>query len=253
MSSENPTPEPEATDGAPTPPPADPSETKTSQEQDAAIEKQDDQEPVVTQDKGKAVADDEPETAEQKDAAEAWQAVFSPEANAWYFWNAKTNQTTWENPRDAASSSSGDAAAGTSTSETSSSSATAQPPLPSEPAATGELPPIDPDLAWLDPSAARGSSTNAQAARFNARTGRFQVDPKFTPDRISDYQRSHRQQEAYYDVKGWEQQLEGKGLKRAGDEEAEGSRKRPSSRQVEKFKQQKQEKKKKKLTSWLAN
>lgn len=78
-------------------------------------------------------------------------------------------------------------------------------------------------------------------------------------------------------MKGWEQQLEGKGLKRAGDEEAEGSRKRPSSRQVEKFKQQKQaspfrtsskrifstdlgfrverfqEKKKKKLTSWLAN
>jgi hypothetical protein len=78
-------------------------------------------------------------------------------------------------------------------------------------------------------------------------------------------------------VKGWEQQLEGKGLKRAGEdaEDAEGSRKRPSSKQVEKFKQQKQvrsrlisarfswmltevscslqEKKKKKLTSWLAN
>lgn len=79
MSSENPTPEPEATDGAPTPPPADPSETKTSQEQETDTEKQDDQEPVVTQDKGKAVADDKPETAEQEDAAEAWQAVFSPE------------------------------------------------------------------------------------------------------------------------------------------------------------------------------
>ncbi|GAA5967291.1 hypothetical protein JCM3765_005592 [Sporobolomyces pararoseus] len=205
----------------------------------------------AVQSDGDKKGEDNPSNAE-----DGWQAIFSPEgarANAWYFWNAKTNETTWENPKESKKS---EAESASSTTDPSTSSV--QPPLPTEPSTSSEgLPPIDPDLAWLDPSAARGSSstTGAQSARFNARTGRFQVDPKFTPDRISDYQRSHRQQEAYYDVKGWEQQLEGKGLKRAGEEteDAEGSRKRPSSKQVEKFKQQKQEKKKKKLTSWLAN
>ncbi|GAA5988363.1 hypothetical protein JCM5350_004414 [Sporobolomyces pararoseus] len=202
--------------------------------------------------------EDEKEAESPSNAGDGWQAVFSPEANAWYFWNSKTNETTWENPKQSKKAQAESASTSVPTTEPSTSSAP-QPPLPSEEPTTSDgLPPIDPDLAWLDPSAAaRGgsSTTSAQSARFNARTGRFQVDSKLTPDRISDYQRSHRQQEAYYDVKGWEQQLEGKGLKRGGDESenAEGSRKRPSSKQVEKFKQQKQEKKKKKLTSWLAN
>lgn len=38
-----------------------------------------------------------------------------------------------------------------------------------------------------------------------------------TPDRISEYKRGERQQEAYYDTKGWMDSLEGKGLKRSGE------------------------------------
>ncbi|GAA5940485.1 WW domain-containing protein [Sporobolomyces koalae] len=198
-------------------------------------------------------ADDD--TVEPSSEPDPWQAVFSPEANGWYFWNSKTNETTWTNPRDPTTASTPSTAP--------------HPPLPTEeptdsqqpPESSNALPPIDPDLAWLDPAAAaRGSSssTAAQTARFNARTGRFQVENHhLTPDRISDYQRSNRQQEAYYDVKGWEQQLDGKGLKRSATDsnalDASETRKRPSSKQVEKFKQQKQDKKKKKLTSWLAN
>lgn len=57
-------------------------------------------------------------------------------------------------------------------------------------------------------------------------------------------------------VQGWEQQLAGRGLKRAGagepaQDDAEGAKRRPSAKQVDKFRQQKEEKKRKKLTSWL--
>ncbi|GAA6054525.1 hypothetical protein JCM3770_005829 [Rhodotorula araucariae] len=182
-------------------------------------------------------ADREPADSPQ----DAWQAVFSQDANAWYFWNAHTGETTWSNPRDAASSS--DAAAGPSA-------------APASAAATdpNALPEIDPDLVWLDPSlAARKSGVQgAQAARFNARTGRFTADPGLTPDRISQFQRGQRQQEAYYDVQGWEQQLAGRGIKRAGEpDEADDAKKRPSAKQVEKFRQQKEEKRRKKLNAWL--
>ncbi|GAA5913805.1 WW domain-containing protein [Sporobolomyces salmoneus] len=245
MSSKDPTPEPEAVD-------KQPNTSEPNLSSDTPDQAGNEEEQETTSRKAVETATG---TEEKDNEEDPWQAVFSPEANAWYFWNSKTNQTTWENPRQTSSTSS--SSADPSTSNEPSTASTSQPPLPSEP--SDAPPPIDPELAWLDPSAARasgsGSSMATQAARFNARTGRFQVDPKFTPDRISDYQRSHRQQEAYYDVKGWEQQLEGKGLKRTGEDEtgeAEGARKRPSSKQVEKFKQQKQEKKKKKLTSWLA-
>lgn len=70
-------------------------------------------------------------------------------------------------------------------------------------------------------------------ARFNSRTGRFQGDPTMNPDRISDFKRAERQQEAYYDTAGWQGSLEGKGLKRSGeDAEGGGRKKRPSAKEV---------------------
>ncbi|BGP18124.1 hypothetical protein JCM10213_004225 [Rhodosporidiobolus nylandii] len=202
-----------------------------------------------------AQAAEEDGQAEQKQSkeeepakADAWQAVFSAEANAWYFWNAETNETTWSNPREASAS------------ET-----TSAPPAEPEasPTAPDTLPEIDPELAWLDPAAAaRGGKSGGgaggltQAARFNARTGRFQADPAMNPDRISDFQRGQRQQEAYYDVAGWEQSLEGKGIKRAGVGSAageEGSKKRPSSKEIERFRKNKEDKKRKKLATWLGS
>jgi hypothetical protein len=105
-------------------------------------------------------------------------------ANAWYFWStsstrfaflpladlfltdSETQETTWSNPRDAAVNE-----------ETQ-----AEPPVASgSNGPVDELPEIDPDLAWLDPAAAARSKGSkalggvAQTARFNARTGRFQV------------------------------------------------------------------------------
>ncbi|GAA5841949.1 hypothetical protein JCM5353_004218 [Sporobolomyces roseus] len=192
----------------------------------------------------------EKDEVQEKDTGN-WQAVFSAEANAWYFWNSATNETTWTNPKEQKSQ-----AAQTTESTNLNESDPTTSAVHDGPTREA-LPPIDPDLAWLDPTAARatasGSGAGTQAARFNARTGRFQVDPKFTPDRISDFQRGHRQQEVYYDVKGWEHQLEGKGLKRSAEESEEGNSKRTTAKQVERFRKQKEEKKKKKLTAWLQN
>ncbi|GAA6014278.1 hypothetical protein JCM10207_005406 [Rhodosporidiobolus poonsookiae] len=185
------------------------------------------------------------EAKESGDKADSWQAAFSAEAHAWYFWNSETGETTWTNPRDPV------AVAGSSDEPASAADGGSTAPPESS---TSGLPPIDPDLAWLDPAAATRSSGGglAQAARFNARTGRFQGDPAMTPDRISDFQRGQRQQEAYYDVEGWEASLQGRGIKRGSPAEAD-DKKRPSSKQVEQFRRAKEDKKRKKLNAWLAS
>lgn len=94
----------------------------------------------------------------------------------------------------------------------------------------------------------------------------MQADPALNPDRISDYQRGRRQQEAYYDgtldslrrpgsvgcsllvvtpriaVAGWEASLASRPPKRQHEdaEDEDGKKKRPSAKQVEKFRQAKE-------------
>ncbi|GAA5919635.1 hypothetical protein JCM6882_006884 [Rhodosporidiobolus microsporus] len=187
------------------------------------------------------------EEAEETEKEDSWQAVFSPEANAWYFWNAETQETTWTNPRALAEEPAAQPEAGPSSAATSSKDVVPESGLPG----------IDPDLAWLDPSAAvrggKGAGGLTQTARFNARTGRFQGDPALNPDRISDFQRGHRQQEAYFDVEGWETSLNGQGLKRKVEASDDSAKKRPTTKQVDQFRRAKEDKKRKKLARWLGS
>ncbi|CEQ43184.1 SPOSA6832_05080, partial [Sporobolomyces salmonicolor] len=140
--------------------------------------------------------------------------------------DSETGQTTWKNPLESSSTPTVPAPAtdsATAAASAASTSEAAPAPAPADPTA---LPPIDPELAWLDPSAAaRTSSTGAQLARFNARTGRFQ--------------------------------LQGQGIKRSAEggdgEGGSATKKRPSSKQIEQFRKSKEEKKRKKLTSWLGS
>ncbi|KAL8287336.1 hypothetical protein RQP46_003788 [Phenoliferia psychrophenolica] len=175
--------------------------------------------------------------------ADGWQAVWSAEANAYYFWNQQKNLTTWENPL---------------ATPTASTSAT---PAQAGAAADGADPRtqvdyggIDPELAYLDPNLARSSTTSSAApsfqARFNSRTGRFQGDPTMNPDRISEYSRGERQQEVFYNTQAWQASLEGKGIKRAGEEAEGGKRKRVTAKDVERFKAKKLDKKKR-SQGWL--
>lgn len=149
--------------------------------------------------------------------------VISTSSNAYYFWNSKTSETTWENPISA-------------------SSTAAPPPLPAE---DDRFDGIDPDLAYLDPkySTATSSSSTSYAptfqARFNSRNGRFQGDPTMNPDRVSEFKRGERQQEAFYDTNSWTESLGGKGLRAArgigdqtNEEGVQTKAKRPTAKQV---------------------
>ncbi|KAF9078645.1 hypothetical protein BDP27DRAFT_1206603 [Rhodocollybia butyracea] len=181
-----------------------------------------------------------------------WQAIYSPQFNAYYFFNSETNETTWENPLvkdetplDPASASSLVAPA-----EEKDSSSLPHNALQAAAIAQG----IDPSLAYLDPSLVEpipGSSSVAYGAtaKFNARTGQFtRVDAR-DPTHLSEYERAKRMSEFYFDVNAWEQQ-KAQDQEEAAAEGNEKKRKRPSKKDLERFKEQKKQKKIAK-TAWL--
>ncbi|KAJ4490058.1 hypothetical protein J3R30DRAFT_3278447 [Lentinula aciculospora] len=187
-----------------------------------------------------------------------WQAIYSPQYNSYYFFNSETNDTTWENPLVALDSTTTNPALGSPVESSTSAieGASTAGALPSYNAlqAAAIAQGIDPSLAHLDPSLAGpvpGSSSGAYgaAAKFNARTGQFtRVDAR-DPSHLSEYERAKRMSEFYFDVNAWEKQ-------RAQDQEAEAvegnekKRKRPSKKDLERFKEQKKQKKIAK-TAWL--
>ncbi|KAJ7764561.1 hypothetical protein DFH07DRAFT_867248 [Mycena maculata] len=190
----------------------------------------------------------------------AWQAIFSPQYNAYYFYNSETQETTWTNPlqpepaAESAETTSSPAAEGSTTENP----GTAQPDssvphytvLQNAAIAQG----IDPHLAYLDPSLAASTSSADPAglpsfqAKFNARTGQFAAMDSRSPAHLSEYERAKRMSEVFFDVAAWEQNL---AQERAAEAEGgEKKRKRPSKKDLERFKQQKKLKKIAK-TAWL--
>ncbi|KAJ6613610.1 hypothetical protein B0H10DRAFT_2222114 [Mycena sp. CBHHK59/15] len=191
--------------------------------------------------------------------APAWQAIFSPQYNAYYFHNSETQETTWTNPlqppEPAASTSTVPAA------EPSTAAPEAMQPDASIPHYTALqqvaiAQGIDPHLAYLDPSLAAPTSAADPSglptfqAKFNARTGQFAAMDSRSPAHLSEYERAKRMSEVFFDVAAWEQNL---AQNQAAEAEGSGSdkkRKRPSKKDLERFKQQKKLKKIAK-TAWL--
>ncbi|KAG6898479.1 hypothetical protein C0993_006582 [Termitomyces sp. T159_Od127] len=181
-----------------------------------------------------------------------WQAVYSPQYNAYYFYNTETHQTTWDNPlvvEDPVSSSQ-DPVPSTSTMH-----ANPQSALEAAAIAAG----IDPSLAYLDPTlvaSVPGASTPSTSsgvppsftAKFNARTGQFTRPDARDPTHLSEHARAARMSEFYFDVNAWEDQLAQQGGSIMGSEGKK--RKRPSKKDLERFKEQKKQKKLAK-TAWL--
>lgn len=167
----------------------------------------------------------------------AWQAIYSPEYNAYYFYNTETQETTWTNPL-----ASSEPAASTSTSQESDAQ---------DPAALLSMDPryvamqqaaisqgIDPALAYLDPSlgssmpsASVGPDGVSFSAKFNARTGQFTRPDGRDPTHLSEYERMKRMSQFYFDVGAWEDQLSAQGGSIKGDE-AMKKRKRPSRKDL---------------------
>jgi hypothetical protein len=145
-----------------------------------------------------------------------WQAIWSPQHNAYYFHNLRTNETTWTNPL---ANNADASAAGPSSSSRFSAEAAAL--------AQG----IDPALAHLDPSLAAGPSNPAAftyTAKFNARTGAFARPDARDPSHVSEYERMKRMSEFYFDVDEWQKQLE----QQQEEEEANKRKKKPTKKDL---------------------
>lgn len=194
-------------------------------------------------------------------AATPWQAIFSPQYNTYYFYNTETQQTTWDNPLQPNTPTDS-----TQTQDTES-TPTSHTALQAAAIAAG----IDPSLAHLDPTLLPTSSTNTSStststsslppsftAKFNARTGQFTRPDGRDPTHLSEHARMTRMSEFYFDVKAWEEELAQRGGSLMGNnsndagagEEAGKKRKRPTKKDLERFKEQKRLKKIAK-TAWL--
>ncbi|GJJ14646.1 hypothetical protein Clacol_008912 [Clathrus columnatus] len=174
-----------------------------------------------------------------------WQALWSPQHNAYYFYNARTNETTWTNPLQPQAESNEKSV----TMAGSSSSSSLYPPSTASLYAAAEAAGIDPSLAHLDPTLVMpgGAPSGVFTAKFNARTGAFTRMDGRDPSFLSEAERAKRMSDVYFDVNAWETELE----QRYEEEAVNGKkRKRPSKKDLEKFKEQKRLKKIAK-TAWL--
>ena len=156
--------------------------------------------------------------------------MWSPQYGAYYFFNSKTQETTWSNPLQP------NAEAGPSTAapppqantETPTAPAAAKPAAPTP----AEVEGIDPSLAHLlGPSAAAGvPAAYSYTAKFNARTGAFAKVDARDPTHLSEFERAKRMSEVYFDVGGWQAEVDARHAKEMQDE-AEGiskKRKKPT-------------------------
>ncbi|CAL1709720.1 unnamed protein product [Somion occarium] len=221
-------------------------------------EKQPQESTKTFEDDGRDNADSQTSTDTSREQSEIpsvsdWQAIWSPAHTAYYFYNATTQETTWTNPLQSAAAPASPTPPVADESPAASTSTT--PPLASVSSiyqlqAAAAAQGIDPSLAFLDPSLAAGPSTGAAfeyTAKFNARTGTFAKPDARDPTHLSEYERAKRMSQFYFDVNAWEAEV----AERKEQEEAEGKkRKRPSKKDLERFKEQKRLKKIAK-TAWL--
>ncbi|KAH9064560.1 hypothetical protein EDB87DRAFT_1598097 [Lactarius vividus] len=194
-----------------------------------------------------------------------WQAIWSPSHNAYYFYNTTTQETTWVNPLQPNASASSSLPA----------SASATPPNAQEGAPSGSssgathVPAsvaqiyalqeaaaaqgIDPSLAHLDPTLAGPSTPGSAynfAARFNAHTGAFTKPDGRDPTHLSEYERMKRMSSVYFNMEQWEHEVAERSKQEEEDEANGKKRKRPTKKDLERFKEQKRLKKIAK-TAWL--
>ncbi|KAG2109024.1 uncharacterized protein F5147DRAFT_693678 [Suillus discolor] len=175
--------------------------------------------------------DQDATTAHAFPTAGSWQAIWSPQHNAYYFYNSETKETTWVNPLQPAASEPEPSSSSTSQSGPSTIIDSHYATLQANAMAQG----IDPSLAHLDPSLASSSGVPSNlmyTAKFNARTGAFAKVDSRDPTHLSEYERAKRMSEFYFDVGAWESDVE---ARNRAEIEAEGEgkkRKRPTKKDL---------------------
>jgi hypothetical protein len=117
---------------------------------------------------------------------DAWQAIWEPSANAYYFYNSETQESTWLNPRLPPDEAAAHLANNPPTFNYAPDNYTLPQSIPAESA---------PDSVY-DPETGEYGFT----ARFNARTGKFQNNPEHTAENFSTQGQIMRESREYFDV-----------------------------------------------------
>lgn len=171
---------------------------------------------------GRVKSSDGAKVDEQEATEHTWRAVWDASSHRWYFWNAKTQQTTWDNPLEEAK---GEQQAAEGSGRVSTDAQDTGTRLTDEELALQCG--IDPDLAYLDPamyaaeiqgarakydrvgaspSSRTPSDTYRAAGAFDSRTGKF-VPVQHTgrgalhdPSRLTHANQADRQMSAFFDV-----------------------------------------------------
>jgi hypothetical protein len=199
-----------------------------------------------------------PSQAEEDDG---WQALWDQNAQAYYFYNSHTGDTTWTNPRVPEASSAA-ATLGVGNYDRISSSGdnedddhVPQKPRPHggyDPSIHGDYDPTAPYAQLPEEPAAGGISAGSAdpnniytaAGAFNRFTGRWQpLD--VTPELHNDENKSRRQMSAFFDVDAAANSHDGRSLK------AERSGKKLTKKELKAFKEKRREKKEEKRRAWL--
>jgi WW domain len=157
---------------------------------------------------------------------DAWQAIWEPAAEAYYFYNTVTHETTWLNPRIPES-------------EAKAYLASHPPKIPP----AEELPPEE----VYDPE--RGEY--AFTARFNAKTGKWQNNPEHTVENFSTEGQIMKTAREYFDVN---QMSEGKIVGKSGGAlKSERRTMKIPKKQLKELIRRKREKKDRNKREWYRN
>ena len=164
---------------------------------------------------------------------DAWQAIWEPSANAYYFYNSETKESTWLNPRLPPDQAAAYLAE--------------NPPLIPDPDSAPPIPtePVPEDV--YNPETGEYGFT----ARFNLRTGKFQNHPEQTAENFSTQGQLMRTAREYFDVN---QMSQGKIIGQSGGAlKSERRTMKIPKAQLKELIRRKREKKDKNKREWYKN
>lgn len=206
------------------------------------------------------------EEEEEKVEQPKWTPVWDDNAQAYYWWNTETNETTWINPDAPAEAYAEEKSTATSTASTSNNpldflldridnvvkkklDGQDQVDTPEQQNSYYSSASYD---QHYDPNSTTPTESYTSHAHFNARTGRFttQADVnRLNPEMLSIESRATRQMQNYFDVDTYTEQRNSQ-IHMA--DTGRINKKKPLTRkEVEYFKKMKKEKKSKRAREWL--
>ena len=193
----------------------------------------------------------EPPPEEVED--DGWMPVWDENAQAFYFFNRFTNESTWQNPRVPEASQ--PAPPGIANHERIPESTEKKPIAGGyDPAIHGDYDPTADYAKVYEAAALEGGVAEsavqdpgeiyAATGRFNRFTGKWQEDD-LNPEKFNDENKSRRQMNAYFDVDAAANSHDGRSLK------AERSGRKLSKKELKAFKEKRRERKEEKRRAWL--